>query len=124
MPCNIEAGLQGGLGEVRTPQSQPTSVCSCTGTGLVNHFLHRRFPREVTGVPKAMVVCSSCSSSGVAIVGAHVVKLAFVLLYCDHSSADQHPCPWHCACACVLMCASSGMWSHNNKSMSLMRDVK
>ena len=50
---------------------------------------------------KAMVVCSS---SGVAIIGAHVVKLALVSLYCDHSSADQHPCPWHCARACVLMC--------------------
>ena len=74
MPCNIEAGLQGGLGEVRTPQSQPTSACNFTGAGLVNHFLHRRFPRKVTGVLKAMVVCSPCFSSGVAIVGAHVVK--------------------------------------------------
>ena len=106
MPCNIEAGLQGGLGEVRTPQSQPTSVCSFTGTGLVNHFLHRRFPREVTGVPKAMVVCSSCSSSGVAIVGAHVVKLAFVLLYCGillRTHIRAHGIARAPACSCVRL---------------------
>ncbi len=56
MPCNIEAGLQGGLGEVRTPQSQPTSVCNFTGAGLVNHFLHRRFPHQVTGVLEVMML--------------------------------------------------------------------
>ena len=55
MPCNIEGGLQGGLGEVRTPQSQPTSVCSFIGAGLVNHFLHRRFPQKVTGVLEVMM---------------------------------------------------------------------
>ena len=56
MPCNIEAGLQGARGEVRNPHSQLTSACIYTAAGLVNHFLHRRFPRNVAGVLKVMML--------------------------------------------------------------------
>ena len=56
MPCNIEAGLQGVRGEVLKRQSQLTSACTSTQAGLVNHFLHRRFPQKVTGVLEVMML--------------------------------------------------------------------
>ena len=77
MPCNIEAGLQGGLGEDRAPQYQPTSVCSFTGTGLVNHFLHRRFPKKVTGVLEVMMLR----------------RVLFMLMHgCAHGAASVRAC--------------------------------